>query len=84
MFDDIYQKYDFLNHILSFGLDGHWRRCMARYLPERHGQKILDLATGTANVLISLFKQNPYIQSASGIDLSENMLAVGRRKVDRH
>ena len=83
MFDDISPRYDFLNHLLSFGLDIRWRRRLARFLKSRPGQNVLDLATGTADVLISLFKNNPHVQKASGIDLAEKMLAIGRPKIIR-
>ncbi|MCK5604136.1 bifunctional demethylmenaquinone methyltransferase/2-methoxy-6-polyprenyl-1,4-benzoquinol methylase UbiE [Candidatus Pacearchaeota archaeon] len=83
MFDDISPRYDFLNHLLSFGLDIHWRQQLAKYLISKKGQKVLDLATGTADVLLSLFKHDPSIQSGCGIDLSDKMMAIGRKKLAR-
>lgn len=81
MFDDIAHKYDFLNHLLSFGLDIHWRRQLAKHIDSKSGQKVLDLATGTADMLLSLFKHDPSIQSGRGIDLSDKMMAIGRKKL---
>lgn len=81
MFDRIAHRYDFLNHTLSMGIDYHWRRQMAEKLPPRADLKLLDLATGTADVLIELCQQNQGIQSALGLDLSEQMLAKGREKI---
>ena len=83
IFDDISPKYDVLNHLLSFGLDIRWRNRLARRLNVKVGQKVLDLATGTAAVLLALFKHDPSIQSAYGIDMSEKMLAIGRQKIAR-
>ena len=83
MFDDISAKYDFLNHLLSFGFDVRWRRKLAEHLVPKRGQKVLDLATGTADVLLNLFKYNPGIQSGCGIDLSDKMMAIGREKLAR-
>lgn len=84
MFDNISPRYDLLNHLLSFGLDIRWRRQLAKHLASKSGQKVLDLATGTANVLLSLFKHDPSIQSGVGIDLSDKMMAIGRKKIDRY
>jgi len=81
MFDDISPRYDFLNHLLSFGLDIHWRRRLAQFLTDKQDQKVLDLATGTADVLISLFKNNPNVQSGTGLDLADKMMAFGREKI---
>lgn len=81
MFDAISPRYDFLNHLLSFGLDILWRKKLARFLTKRTGQKVLDLATGTADVLLSLFKNNPNVHSGFGIDLADKMLEAGRTKI---
>lgn len=81
IFDAIYRRYDLLNAVLSFGLDTIWRRKLLNLIPEGSNLKILDLATGTADVAITLVKNNPNIQGAIGIDLSENMLALGREKI---
>jgi demethylmenaquinone methyltransferase/2-methoxy-6-polyprenyl-1,4-benzoquinol methylase len=81
MFDRIAHRYDFLNHTLSLGIDYHWRRQLAEKLPAQADLKLLDLATGTADVLIELCQHNSGIQSALGLDLSEQMLAKGRDKI---
>jgi demethylmenaquinone methyltransferase/2-methoxy-6-polyprenyl-1,4-benzoquinol methylase len=81
MFDDISPKYDFLNHLLSFGFDIHWRNRLSKYLPEKSGLKVLDLATGTADILLSLFKRNPDVLTGCGIDMAEKMMELGRKKI---
>ena len=81
MFDDISPRYDFLNHLLSFGLDIRWRRQLAKYLPQQGEIKVLDLATGTADVLLSLVKNNSAVQSGCGLDLADKMMSIGRRKI---
>jgi len=83
MFDDISPRYDLLNHLLSFGLDIHWRKQLAKFLAGRDGQKVLDLATGTADVLLSLFARSKNIQSGCGIDLAGKMMAIGRKKISQ-
>jgi len=81
MFDRISQCYDFLNRFFSFGLDVVWRKRLVRYLPNRIDQVVVDIATGTADVLLYLFQQNSNINRGYGIDLAENMLAIGRQKI---
>lgn len=80
MFDQIAFRYDFLNRFLSGGIDIYWRKRAIRELKEIHPQLVLDVATGTADVAIMTHK---YLQSQQiiGIDISENMLEVGRKKV---
>jgi len=86
MFNRIAPRYDLLNHLLSFGQDFFWRRKVAKYLnSSRNGKlEILDLATGTGDLLISLFRENPKITKAVGLDISENMLAICREKINSH
>ena len=83
MFDRIAPRYDLLNRMLSMGTDVRWRRRMAACLPERRPMRLLDLATGTADQAISLVKADSRIESATGLDLAEQMLAVGREKLVR-
>lgn len=81
MFDSIAGSYDFLNHFLSFGIDRLWRRKAIRTLRGRYyNPLILDVATGTADLALSALKLSP--RKVTGIDISENMLALGRKKVE--
>lgn len=80
MFDDIAVKYDFLNRFLSAGIDISWRKKAIRQLKELHPKKILDVATGTADVAImasGILKPEKII----GIDISDGMLEIGRQKI---
>jgi demethylmenaquinone methyltransferase/2-methoxy-6-polyprenyl-1,4-benzoquinol methylase len=79
MFDDISPKYDFLNHFLSFGIDLSWRKKMVALLSEQDPRRILDVATGTGDVAIALTSLNP--EKIVGIDISDKMLDMARRKV---
>ncbi len=83
MFDQISPTYDRTNRVLSLGLDLRWRKKVARYLPARPHCHVLDLATGTADQLIALFEAGASIQSAVGVDLAEEMLELGRKKVGK-
>jgi len=81
MFNDIAQRYDFLNRLLSLGQDMRWRRALKQFLPASDGQIILDLATGTADVLIALTWGNPKIHRAFGVDQAVKMLEIGQKKI---
>ena len=83
MFDRIAHRYDLLNRLLSFRQDVAWRNRLARYLPNRKNQSVLDVATGTGDVLISLINKSDKIEQAVGIDMSERMLDMGRSKMTR-
>jgi len=82
MFNDIAPKYDFLNHFLSLGIDKSWRRKVIRKIISDKPSLVLDIATGTADLAIMLAKKSPEIK-ITGVDLAENMLEIGRRKVER-
>ncbi len=79
MFDNISHRYDFLNHFVSLGIDKVWRRKAIRLLKAPNPRVILDVATGTADFAIQAMELNP--QKVSGIDISEGMLEVGRKKI---
>ncbi|MBW2266570.1 MAG: bifunctional demethylmenaquinone methyltransferase/2-methoxy-6-polyprenyl-1,4-benzoquinol methylase UbiE [Deltaproteobacteria bacterium] len=83
MFNRVAPRYDLLNRILSLGIDRLWRRKMTSFLPPREKQHVLDLATGTADQLLSLFENRNEIKSATGMDLADRMLHIGRKKVER-
>jgi demethylmenaquinone methyltransferase / 2-methoxy-6-polyprenyl-1,4-benzoquinol methylase len=80
MFDKIAMRYDFLNKLLSAGMDKHWRDLAIRELREINPSKILDVATGTAEMIISM-AQRLSTAELTGIDISEGMLAIARKKV---
>ncbi len=81
LFDRIAPRYDFLNRIISLGQDRGWRRQLCDRVPARPHLKLLDVATGTADVAILLCRECPNIDSAIGVDLSQSMLEIGARKV---
>lgn len=83
IFNRIAKSYDSVNRILSFGLDIGWRKKVNTLLPQRSNLRLLDLATGTADQVIMLCDLNNNIESAVGMDLSDEMLDIGREKVTR-
>lgn len=81
MFNNISHHYDFLNHLLSLGIDKLWRKRAVRLLKPLKPQYVLDVATGTGDFAIQALTLNP--RKITGIDISEGMLAVGRRKIEK-
>jgi len=79
MFNSISGKYDFLNHLLSFGIDILWRKKAVQILRKNQPKLILDIATGTADFAIEALSLKP--KKIIGIDISEGMLSVGREKL---
>lgn len=81
MFDRIAHRYDLLNRLLSFRQDVAWRKRLARLLPDRPDLRVLDLATGTGDVLLSLHHNSGRVQSGVGVDMAGKMLAIGHEKI---
>jgi demethylmenaquinone methyltransferase/2-methoxy-6-polyprenyl-1,4-benzoquinol methylase len=82
MFDSIAPRYDLLNRLLSFRRDIAWRRRLATLVGRRHPRRVLDLATGTGDVLLALANGRAS-QMAVGIDLAPEMLIRARQKLAR-
>lgn len=82
MFDQIAGRYDLLNRLMSMGIDQSWRRktVTAMALPEH--SRVLDLATGTADLALMIARMHPDAE-VLGSDPSTRMLEVGREKIDR-
>jgi demethylmenaquinone methyltransferase/2-methoxy-6-polyprenyl-1,4-benzoquinol methylase len=80
MFDNIAFRYDFLNRFLSAGIDITWRKKAIKQLSSLQPKKILDVATGTADVALMTYDILKPI-NIIGIDISEGMLNLGREKI---
>ena len=82
MFDSIAGRYDMLNRMLSLGMDRLWRRKMVDSLRPSSPQRILDVASGTGDLALLMCRRlQP--QQIIAADLSEEMMAVGRRKATK-
>ncbi len=79
MFSEIAFRYDFLNRLLSFGIDQIWRREAVKIVVETNPRDILDVATGTADLAIALKQALPQTK-VIGVDFAEPMLVIGRKK----
>ncbi|MGE0077277.1 MAG: bifunctional demethylmenaquinone methyltransferase/2-methoxy-6-polyprenyl-1,4-benzoquinol methylase UbiE [Bacteroidales bacterium] len=82
MFNSIASNYDFLNHFLSLGIDKLWRKRLVSRLAKSNPRKVLDIATGTGDLAIQLAKRHK-VTSIVGVDISENMLRIGRDKIEK-
>ena len=83
MFDRIARRYDLLNRLLSFGRDQAWRRALVRGIPPGADLCVVDLATGTADVLLAARDAGLSLRLGVGVDPSGGMIALGREKVRR-
>jgi demethylmenaquinone methyltransferase / 2-methoxy-6-polyprenyl-1,4-benzoquinol methylase len=81
MFNRIANRYDLLNRLLSFRRDVVWRNLLTEQIPADKGMVVLDLATGTGDVLFNLLKKRSTIRCAVGIDPAQRMLTIGRQKM---
>lgn len=86
MFDSIADRYDFMNSAMSLGQHKIWRnkalKSAISQLPSKDNLKILDVATGTGDVAFRLHSLLPNAL-ITGIDLSEGMLEVARKKLSQ-
>lgn len=79
MFDTISKEYDGLNRVISFGIDVKWRNKVVDIVAHKKPENILDIATGTGDLAISLTKTSA--KEIVGLDISDGMLEVGRNKI---
>ena len=80
MFNNIASKYDFLNRFLSLGVDQSWRRKAIASMKVDNTSKVIDVATGTADLAIAIEKKY-HPAKIIGLDLSDQMLVYGRKKI---
>ena len=79
MFDNIAANYDFLNHLLSMGIDITWRKKAVRKLRDIQPKRILDIATGTGDFALASLALDP--DQVVGVDISAGMLEKGKVKM---
>jgi demethylmenaquinone methyltransferase / 2-methoxy-6-polyprenyl-1,4-benzoquinol methylase len=80
LFRRLPERYDLLAEILSFGQNGRWRAELLKHVVAEDPKRVLDVATGTAGVAIAVARQTG--AHVTGVDVSEDMLAIGRRRVE--
>ncbi|TVZ53212.1 bifunctional demethylmenaquinone methyltransferase/2-methoxy-6-polyprenyl-1,4-benzoquinol methylase UbiE [Dokdonia sp. Hel_I_53] len=79
MFDTISGEYDGLNRVISFGIDVKWRNKVVQLVADTDPESILDIATGTGDLIINMASTDA--TKLVGLDISEGMLSVGRKKI---
>ena len=80
MFDRIARRYDFVNRVLSLGIDKSWRRRTVRSLQLGENPRVLDVATGTGDLAIDIARMTPGA-TVVGLDPSTEMLAIAQTKL---
>ena len=79
MFDNISGNYDGLNRVISLGIDMKWRKKVVALVAEKNPETILDIATGTGDLVIMM--ANTSAKKIIGLDISSGMLEVGKQKI---
>lgn len=79
MFDNVSGNYDFLNRLLTFGIDVGWRKKVVKLVTDQKAKKVLDVATGTGDLAIMLADSG--VDKVIGLDLSPGMLNIGKEKI---
>jgi demethylmenaquinone methyltransferase/2-methoxy-6-polyprenyl-1,4-benzoquinol methylase len=79
LFSSIAGRYQLVNHLLSGGLDLHWRAVAVRLIKDWHPSLVLDVATGTGDLALAI-RRNCTGARVVGADFCRPMLEVGRRK----
>ena len=81
MFDSISGQYDLINNLLTFGLHNKWKSEIVEIAKKKNPRKILDMATGTADIAIML----SHIKNCEiiGLDISSKMIEIGKTKINR-
>lgn len=79
MFDTISGEYDGLNRVISFGIDVKWRKKVVALVASRKPDSVLDIATGTGDLIINMASTGA--TRLVGLDISDGMLSVGRKKI---
>jgi demethylmenaquinone methyltransferase/2-methoxy-6-polyprenyl-1,4-benzoquinol methylase len=81
MFDNISENYDDLNRVISLGIDVKWRKKVVEIVGKNKPKQILDIATGTGDLVLMMASLNP--DRIVGLDISSGMLEVGKRKIEK-
>jgi len=83
VFESIYQKYDFMNSLISFNQHKVWRRKAMRLMNVQAGAHVLDVCCGTGDWAVALGRAVGSEGQVNGLDFSQNMLSVARHKIEQ-
>jgi demethylmenaquinone methyltransferase/2-methoxy-6-polyprenyl-1,4-benzoquinol methylase len=84
MFGRVAARYDIMNFAMGGGLDFYWRRQLVRAVAAQQPARVLDLATGSGDVLLALQRHRAYTESAIGADFCLPMLQRAQAKSARN
>ena len=82
MFDEISKTYDIINRIITLGIDSVWRRKVYEIIKKYKHEFVLDIATGTGDLIIELSRLKT--KQIVGIDISTGMLEIGKKKINKN
>lgn len=82
MFDLIAPRYNLMNTLMTFGRDRKWRRYVISQAILGPGSHLLDIATGTGDIVLEAYNQHPDLAQAVGADFSRSMMLVGRSQAN--
>ncbi len=82
MFDQISPRYVLMNKLMTFGQDRYWRKQLIKFAGIKDGDILLDVATGTGDVIIEAVEQGIQLKNSVGLDFSAGMLAVAQSRFD--
>ena len=82
MFDQISPRYVLMNRLMTFGQDRYWRKQLVKFAGIKNGDRLLDVATGTGDVIMEALEQKIQLKDGVGLDFSAGMLAVAQSRLD--
>jgi demethylmenaquinone methyltransferase/2-methoxy-6-polyprenyl-1,4-benzoquinol methylase len=83
MFTEVPPRYDFINHVITLGMDSGWRSLAGRTCLEKKPQRILDIGCGTGDLSISIAKRALEGTEIVGLDYSQPMLDIAKKKAEK-
>jgi len=81
MFSRISSNYDFMNRLMTFGMDMAWRRFLISVARMPKGARVLDVGIGTGDIAFEALRLDPTVR-VTGVDFTYAMMEVGRRRED--
>lgn len=82
MFDQISPRYVLMNKLMTFGRDRYWRKQLVKFADLKDGDRLLDVATGTGDVIIQALGDGIKVKKSAGVDFSTGMLSIAKTRLD--